>query len=345
MKLSEFAEIVQGSVTGDSGIEITGVAGIQDARPGDITFVSSPKFLKQLTSCKASCVIVKEIIEGLSITQLKMTNPYFGFAKALEYLYPKTADAPLAGNSAVISGNAMLGRDVRIFPFAYISDGASIGDGTIIYPGVFIGRNVKIGNNCIIYPNVTIREECCLGNGVIVHAGTVIGSDGFGYVVEKEIHYKIPQIGRVVIEEDVEIGSNTCIDRATLGDTIIGRGTKIDNLVQIAHNVKIGEHSVIVSQVGISGSCDIGSHVTLAGQVGIADHTTIESGVVIGAKAGVMGGQVTKGFYMGAPILPHKEFFKAQSLFVKLPELNKKIKELEERFLKLEKEVAHDTDQ
>ncbi len=345
MKLSEFAGIVSGSVTGDSGIEITGVASLQDARPGDITFVASPKFLKLLASCRASCVIVREVVEGLSITQLKMENPYYGFAKALEYIYPKTADTPLAENKAVISGEAALGRNVRIFPFAYISDGASIGDETIIYPGVFIGRNVRIGSNCVIHPNVTIREECCLADRVIVHAGTVIGSDGFGYVVEKGTQYKIPQIGRVVIEEDVEIGSNVSIDRATLGDTVIGRGTKIDNLVQIAHNVKIGEHSIIVSQVGISGSCDIGSHVTIAGQAGIADHTTIDSEVIIGARAATMGGHVTKGFYLGAPVTPHREFLRAQSLFLKLPDINKKIIELQERLLILEKEDAHDTDQ
>ncbi|TAN42280.1 MAG: UDP-3-O-(3-hydroxymyristoyl)glucosamine N-acyltransferase [Nitrospirae bacterium] len=338
MKLSEFADRVQGTITGDPATEITGVSGIEGAGPGDITFMASSKFLKQLRLSAASCVIVKENVADLAIPQLRVENPYFAFAKALEYFYPRTEAAPLATDRALIAADVVLGRNVTVFPLAYISEGASIGDGTVIYPGVFIGRNVRIGRDCIIHPQVTIREECTLADRVIIHAGSVIGSDGFGYVFEKGEHYKIPQVGRVEIGDDVEIGSNVSIDRATLGSTVIGRGTKIDNLVQIAHNVLIGEDCIIVSQVGISGSCSIGSHVTIAGQAGLADHTTIDPEVIIGARAATMGGHVTKGFYLGAPVAPHREFMKAQSFFLKLPEMNKKMKDLEERLSTLEKE-------
>ncbi|MHB8880599.1 MAG: UDP-3-O-(3-hydroxymyristoyl)glucosamine N-acyltransferase [Thermodesulfovibrionales bacterium] len=344
MKLSELADRVQGAITGDPETEITGVSGIDDAGPGDITFMASAKFLKQLRLSAASCVIVREIIEDLGMPQLRVENPYFAFAKALEYFYPRTEASPLAADRALIAGDVVLGRNVTVFPLAYISEGASIGDGTVIYPGVFIGRNVRIGRDCIIHPQVTIREECSLADRVIIHAGSVIGSDGFGYVFEKGGHYKIPQVGRVVIEDDVEIGSNVSIDRATLGSTVIGRGTKVDNLVQIAHNVTVGEHCIIVSQVGISGSCSIGSHVTIAGQAGLADHTTIDSEVIIGARAATMGGHVAKGFYLGAPVAPHREFMKAQSFFLKLPDMNKKIKDLEERLSTLEKENKKNVD-
>ncbi|MBI5100240.1 MAG: UDP-3-O-(3-hydroxymyristoyl)glucosamine N-acyltransferase [Nitrospirae bacterium] len=342
MKTGEFAEIVEGELTGGADVEITGVAAIEDAGPGDITFIASPKFMKYLSASRASCVIVREFAEGPSVTQLKVANPYFAFARALECLYPRTVDTPIDGGRAVVSESAVLGDKVTVFPFAYISDGASIGAGTIIYPGAFIGRDVKIGRDCVIHANVTIREECSLGDRVTAHAGSVIGSDGFGYVLEGGVHYKIPQIGKVVIEDDVEIGSNVSIDRATIGETRIGKGTKIDNLVQVAHNVKMGEHCILVSQVGISGSCDIGSHVTIAGQAGIADHTTIDSDVIIGARAATMGGHVTKGFYLGAPVTPHREFLRAQSLFLKLPDMNKKIKELEDRLNKLQKESKDD---
>ncbi|MGC2063861.1 MAG: UDP-3-O-(3-hydroxymyristoyl)glucosamine N-acyltransferase [Thermodesulfovibrionales bacterium] len=337
MKLKDFAELVNGQVLGDPDVDITGVAGIQDAQAGDITFLSSQKFLKDLRTSRASAAIVGDAVEGLDMPQVRAASPYRAFAAAIACFHPQTMKKPLTGPAA-ISETARIGENVTVYPFAYIADGAVIGDNTVIFPGVFIGQKALIGKDCVIHPNVTIRERCTLGDRVIVHAGTVIGSDGFGYVFDQGSHHKIPQVGTVIIEDDVEIGSNTSIDRATLGKTVIGRGTKIDNLVQIAHNVTIGEHSVIVAQVGISGSCDIGSHVTLAGQAGIADHTTIESGTIIGARAAAMGGKIAKGIYLGAPIAPHREFMKAQSFFLKLPDMNKRIKELEARINHLEKE-------
>ncbi len=336
MKLKDFADIVNGTVIGNPDTEITGVAGITEAAKGDITFVASPRFRKQAYETNASCIIVKDLIENLPTDQLTVQNPYFAFAKAIEQFYPSAPFSPGRSESAMIADSAVISSHATIFPFAYISEHVSIGEGTVIMPGVFIGEQTAIGDNCLIYPQVVIRERIQIGSRVIIHSGTVIGSDGFGYVFEDGEHHKISQVGNVIIEDAVEIGANVSVDRATLGSTVIGRGTKIDNQVQIAHNVRIGAHSLLVAQVAIGGSCEIGAYVTLAGQVGVADHTSIESGTVIGARSGIAG-RVAKGAYAGSPAIPHKNWLRAQSLYAKLPELNRKIKELEKRLKTLEK--------
>ena len=336
MKLKDFAEIVKGVIQGDPDIEIAGVSGLMDAHEGDITFVSSAKYLKQASGSKASCIIVKELIPDIKTSQLITSNPYFAFAKAIECFYPGLSFQPGISEKAIISGRVQFGKGVSVYPFAYLSDDISIGEGTVILPGVFIGEKTEIGKHCIIHPNVVIRDGVTIGNRVIVHSGTVIGSDGYGYTFEKGEHYKIPQVGGVIIEDDVEIGSNVSIDRATIGNTIVGRGSKIDNLVQIAHNVKIGEKSLIVAQAGIAGSTEIGAFVVLGGQVGVADHTTIASGTMVGAQAGI-NGQVSKGIYSGSPAIPHASWLRAQALFAKLPEIYKKIRELENKINNLEK--------
>lgn len=339
MKLKEFSDIVHGTIIGDPNTEITGVSGINEASTGDITFISSPKYLKLLQGSLASCVIVKNRVEGLNMTQLAVANPYFAFAKAIECFHSKPVLTPEIHKLSQISDKAVIGQKVSVLPFAYVSDNVHIGDETVISAGVFVGENTKIGKNCMIYPNVVIRENVSVGDRVIIHSGTVIGSDGFGYVHEGGEHYKIPQVGGVIIEDDVEIGSNVSVDRATLGNTIIGKGTKIDNLTQIAHNVKIGGKSLIIAQAGIAGSTVIGDYVIIAGQVGVADHANIESGTMIGAQSGITG-NVPKGVYSGSPAIPHANWLRSQSLFAKLPELNRKIKELETRVNKLEKEDA-----
>ena len=337
MKIKDFSEIVKGTVIGDPEIELTGVSGIMEAGQGDITFIVSSKFVKDLQKSRASCVIVKEPVAGISITQLKVPNPHYAFAKAIECFYPKPSCNPGTSDMAFIAESAKISSLASVFPFAYIAEGASVGDGSVIMAGAYIGEKTKIGKQCLIYPNVVVCEGVTIGDRVIIHSGTVIGSDGFGYVFENNTHYKIPQVGGVLIEDDVEIGSNVSIDRATLGNTIIGKGTKIDNLVQIAHNVKIGEKSLIISQTGIAGSSEIGNFVTIGGQVGVADHTTVESGTMIASQSGVFG-HVAKGVYSGTFALPHRNWLKSQALFAKLPELNKKIKELEERLNKIDRE-------
>jgi UDP-3-O-[3-hydroxymyristoyl] glucosamine N-acyltransferase len=336
MRLRELAEKVRGTIIGDPEIEISGVAGVADARRGQITFVSSPKFAKYIEGSEASCVIVKDPIQEAAMAQLQVANPYFAFAKTIEIFYPKPSVAEGISKLAFVSDKATVGNGAAVFSFAYISDGVVIGERTVISAGVFVGDNSSIGNDCILHPNVTIREGVKIGNGVTIHSGTVIGSDGFGYVLEQGTHYKIPQVGGVIIEDDVEIGSNVSIDRATLGNTIIGRGTKIDNLVQIGHNVVVGENSLIVGQAGIGGSSEIGDYVVLGGQVGVADHAAIESGAMFGAQSG-LSGRYTKGVYSGSPAISHKLWLRAQSLFAKLPEINRKIREIEVKINSLDK--------
>jgi UDP-3-O-[3-hydroxymyristoyl] glucosamine N-acyltransferase len=336
VKLKELAPLLNGDILGDPEIEITGVSGINEAKEGDITFVSAKRYLKDISKCRASCIIVKDPLTSTDLTQLKVFNPYLVFAKLLEHFYVKPGKPVGTSKDAIVSDKSEVGRNVSIFPYAYISDGASIGNGTTVYPYVFIGENTTIGEDCILHPHVTIRENVKIGKRVIIHAGTVVGSDGFGYVMDNGEHCKIPQVGGVIIEDDVEIGSNVSIDRATTGNTIIGKGTKIDNLVQIAHNVKIGKNSILVAQVGIAGSSEIGDYVILAGQVGVADHCKIESGTMIGAQSGIRG-NVSTGAYSGSPAIPHKEWLKAQAIFSKLPDLQKKLRELEEKIKELER--------
>lgn len=339
MKLKDIASLVKGEIIGPPGadaIEITGVSALHDAQEGTISFIAARKHLKKLAACKASCVIVKEALPDITVTQLKVANPYLSFAQLLEHFHTKPKKFSGISNGAIVSEKTHIAADVSVFPFSYVSDNVTIGNGTIIYPFVFIGENTVIGQQCVICPHVTLSDSVKIGNNVIINSGSVIGSDGFGYVFDEGRYHKIPQVGGVIIEDDVEIGSNVSIDRATLGNTIIGKGTKIDNLVQIAHNVKIGNNSVIVAQVGIAGSTEIGDYVTLAGQVGISDHAHIDSGTIIGAQSG-MRGHVTKGTYIGTPALPQREWMKAQVLFAKLPALNKKIKELEEKIRELER--------
>jgi len=336
MKLKELALLVNGQLKGDPDTEIIGVAGIHDVKEGEITFLSDVKLLEQCARSKASCVLVNDIIPGMEKPQIVVKNPQYAFAQLLEYFFPRPLPAVGISPLAFVSHLAVVREGVSIHPFAYVSDDVTIGKDTTVYPGVFIGTGSVIGEGCILHSNVTIREKIRVGNRVIIHAGSVIGSDGFGYVWEGGRHYKIPQVGGVIIGDNVEIGANVTIDRATIGNTLVGGGTKIDNLVQIAHNVTIGEHSIIVAQVGIAGSSEIGNFVTLAGQAGIPDHVKIADGCIVGAQAGVIG-NLSKGAYLGSPAIPYRDFLKSSALFSKLPELKKKIKELEEKILTLER--------
>lgn len=335
MRLREIAEIISGEIKGDPDTEIKGVSGVTDAREGEITFLSDRKYLRDCLSGRASAVIVREFIDDLKRPQIKVKNPYYAFAILLERFYPREKEKEGISPDARVSEKARIGSGVTIHPFVYVSDDAEIGDNTVVHPFVYIGRGSVIGSSCLIYPNVTIREGVRIGNRVIIHAGAVIGSDGFGYVFEGGRHHKIPQVGGVIIEDDVEIGANVTIDRATTGNTVVGKGTKIDNLVQVGHNVNIGEDAIVVAQVGIGGSTVIGRNVVLGGQVGVSDHTTIEDGTMIGAQSGVMG-HVRRGIYSGYPVIPHRDWLKSVALFSRLPELFRRLKEIED---KLEKEV------
>jgi len=331
MKLRELRDLIGGEILGNPEVDITGVAGINEARQGDITFLADRKGLKEIGGINASAVIIREEIKGIGASMLIVDNPYLTFAKALEVFYKKPFKSLGVSSSAIIGSDVSFGEDVTVYPLAYISNRVILGSRVTISPLVYIGEDVSIGDDTVIYPHVTIRENVKIGKGVIVHSGTVIGSDGFGYVEDCGRHYKIPQVGGVIIEDDVEIGANVTIDRATTGNTLIGSGTKIDNLVQIAHNVKIGKNCIIVAQVGIGGSVEIGDGVMLGGQAGVRDHVKIGDRGMVGAQSGV-GGDIPEGeAFSGTPAIPHREWLRAQGIYAKLPELVRRLRELERR--------------
>lgn len=331
MKLKELVNLLGAELRGDPEIEINAAAGIEDAQEGDVTFISNRKYADALLRSKASAVIAREEVQGITAATIISPNPLFAFAKALEVLHSRPAAAHGISDRAVVCSGVHFGQGVTIFPNAYISSGVTIGSGVTVYPGVFIGEGSSIGDDSLIYPNVTIRERVRIGKKAIIHAGTVIGADGFGYVPEKGEHYKIPQVGGVIIGDNVEIGANVTIDRATTGNTMIGSGTKIDNLVQIAHNVKIGRNCIIVAQVGIAGSTTIGDNVILAGQAGVRDHLRIGNGVMIAAQSGVVHDVPDNEVYSGTPALPHSTWLRAQAIFSKLPEYIKRLQDIERK--------------
>ena len=332
MKLKELAEKFGCRLVGDGEVEITGVAEIHRATPGKLTFLTNPKYRKYLTETKASAVLTDREIKGLKIPQLICQEPYVVFAKLLNLFYPEPLPRPRISPKASISPTAKVGKECYIGDFAFIGENTEIGDNCYIFPGVYVGNNCKIGEGTIIFPNASIYDETVIGRGVRIHSGAVIGSDGFGYAFSKKEMkiYKIPQRGRVVIEDFVEIGANTTVDRGTIGDTVIGEGTKVDNLVQIGHNVKIGKYCFIVSQVGISGSTKIGNFVTLAGKVGVAGHIEVGDNITVAAKSGITKSLKEPGTYAGFPARPYREWRKIQALVDRLPEIYERIK----KFLK-----------
>jgi UDP-3-O-[3-hydroxymyristoyl] glucosamine N-acyltransferase len=339
MRLTELAEKVGGELAGRGDIDIRGAAGIGEARDGDITFVTDEKRLKDLNGCHASAVIVPRGVPKLPIPSIAVKNPRYAFAQMLRIFHDRPYAPGGISDRAVIGKDVVLGAGPTIHPCAVVSDGAKIGSRVTLYPGVFVGTGSCIGDDTVIYPNVSIREGVIIGNRVIIHSCTVIGSDGFGFVTDGGRHHKIPQVGGVVIEDDVEIGANCSIDRAMLGVTRIKQGTKMDNMVHVAHNVTIGEHCLLAAQAGIAGSCTLGNYVVLGGQTGIADHTTIGDRVMVGGGSGVTrnmeAGQVVAGF----PAIPLREWLKAQAVFPKLPELKKLVAQLVRRIEEMEKKA------
>ena len=331
MTISEIAEFLNGILKGEGNAEIIRVAGFEKASKGEITFLEKAETANQT---KASCLIVPENFEAeISIPVIKVKNPKLAFSRIAAVLHPPKKREIITHKSAVISASAKLGKDLFIGAFVCIGDNSEIGDGTEIRAGAKIGDNVKIGANCVIHPNVFIEDGCTIGNNTILHCGVVIGADGFGYVRDGARGYvKFPQIGTVTIGDDVEIGAHTCVDRGALGETRIGNGTKIDNLVQIAHNVQIGERVVIASQTGISGSTVIEDDCVIGGQVGFGDHATVKTGAIIGSQAGVLPGKIVReGVWWGTPVQPLDEY-KRQNAHVKgLARLKEEVKELKKQ--------------
>ncbi len=334
MKLSEIVDQLGGVSEGSGDIEITAVAGLGEAGPGDISFLSNPKYAAQVATTKASAVIVPiDWDRPVKSTLVRVENPDQVFAQAAELFYeelPKPAEG--VHPSAVVAESAQLGEGVSVGANCTIEEGVVIGANTVVSPNCHIGYKTVIGSGSFLYPLVSTREFSEIGDRVIIHNGTVVGSDGFGYAVQEDgTRTKIPQIGKVVIEDDVEIGANVAIDRARFGKTRIGKGTKIDNLVQIAHNVVIGEDSVLCGQSGISGSTTVGARVIMAGQSGLAGHLKVGDGAIIGAQAGVMKDVSAKDFVIGSPAMPHLQFKKMVANTILLPKLKERIKQLEAR--------------
>ena len=340
MTLQEIADHLKGELNGPADLQISSPAKIEEAKPGQITFLSNTKYLKYLSTTEASAIVVDNSIKDVPIPHIRVANAYFAFVLVLKLFEDQnTCIFDGISDKAFISPSAKIDPSVKIAPFAFIGPDVIIGKNTILYPSVVILQDVQIGEDCILYPGVTIRENCIIGNRVILHNGAVVGSDGFGFAPYNNAYIKIPQLGRVVIEDDVEIGANTTIDRATLGSTLVKKGTKLDNLIMIAHNVVIGENTVMASQSGIAGSSEVGSNVTIAGQVGISGHIKIADGVILGAKSGVSKDITEKGVMWGSPVNPVMKQKRIEACIRHLPDTEKRVKMLEKEIENLKNQL------
>ncbi len=330
------AGLLKGDVEGNPEIKVNTVAKIEEGHPGALSFLANPKYEHYLYSTESSVVLInRDFVPARKVnaTLIRVDNAYDAFASLLRLVDQSRPRKKGIHPSAVIETTAIIGTDVYIGPFAYIGENSRIGDGCSVYPNAYIGDGTVIGSRSTLFAGVKIYHECVIGENCIIHAGTVIGSDGFGFAPQSESEFmKIPQIGNVVIEDNVEIGANVAIDRATMGSTVIRKGVKLDNLIQIGHNVEIGENTVMAGQTGIAGSTKVGKNCMFGGQVGISGHLRITDGVRIGAKAGV-GGDIRKenAIVTGYPAIDHREFLKSSVVFRKLPEIKAKVDELEKQ--------------
>lgn len=340
MKLEEIAKYLHGSFSGDGNIEISGPAKIESATEGQITFLANPKYKHFLAQTKASAVIVDNNIKDLEIPHIKVDNAYMGFLFVLKLFTPER-ELSFKGISqnAQINSTAVIGNDCNIAPFVYIGSDCAVGNNCTFYPGVVILDNVKIGDNCIFYPNVSIREDCVVGNNAIFHNGVVVGSDGFGFAPKGDSYEKIPQLGNVIIGNNVEIGANSTIDRATMGSTIIKDGVKLDNLIQIAHNCIVGENTVMAAQAGVAGSTEIGRNVTIGGQVGVSGHIKVNDRTVVAAQSGISKDTEPNSILFGTPALPIMQRKRIDVSLRHLPEYVKRINQLENELIEIREEL------
>ena len=339
----QIAQFVQGVIEGDENALVTTFTKIEEGVPGAISFLANPKYTHYLYETKSSVVLVDKSIEldkPVKTTLIRVDNARDCVAKLLQLYESMKPMKQGVDKMAFISESAKIGDNVYIGAFAYIGDNVVVGDGCQIYPNATICDNVKLGNNCILYPNTTVYHDCRLGNEVILHAGSVVGADGFGFApnAETNSYDKIPQIGNVIIEDNVEIGANTCIDRSTMGSTFVRKGVKLDNLVQIAHNTDIGENTVMSAQVGIAGSTKVGQWCMFGGQVGIAGHITIGNKVFLGAQSGVPGSLKDNQTLIGTPPTDQRSFFKSQAIIRRLPEIYKQLNDLQKEVDELKKQ-------
>ena len=337
MNLGDVAKKIDGMVVGDASLEITGVCSIETAETGHITFAKGKNFLDKLKRSRASAVLV-DSKEEVGMSQVITPRPELAFARLLDHFHPRPRPKPGIHSTVVLGANVILGKRVTLSSLVCIGDNVRIGDDAVICSGAVVGNNCELGKHTVIHSNVTLYSNSIIGNHVTLHAGVVVGSDGFGYTVdEKGMHAKINQIGNVVIEDNVEVGANSCIDRAATGTTLIKKGTKIDNLVQVAHNCTIGEHCILVAQVGIAGSCNLGHHVVLAGQAGLSDHVTVGDHVTLAAKSAALRDIESNSAHGGIPALPLNIWKRSVTILPKLPDLARKIRDLESRLNNIEK--------
>jgi UDP-3-O-[3-hydroxymyristoyl] glucosamine N-acyltransferase len=340
LKLKDIAERLDCRLEGDGEVDIRRVAGLEQADDGDLTFFANPRYAAHLRETKASAVILGDRADAAPCAMLRSANPYLAFARAVELFSPRPARVPGVHPLASVASSASLGADVSVAAFVSVGEGVRIGARTMIYPHVTIGDGAIVGDDCVLHARVSIRERVTLGHRVVVQDGAVIGSDGFGFARRADgTHHKIPQIGGVVVEDDVEIGANTTIDRPALGETRIGAGSKIDNLVQIAHGVTIGRDVLLAAQVGIAGSSTLEDAVTLAGQVGVAGHITLGKGVIATAQTGIPNSVDAGSFISGYPAIDNRDWLKSSAVFRRLPELKKTLSDLTRRLEELEERL------
>ena len=336
------AGFLKGEIEGNPNVKVNTVAKIEEGHEGALSFLANPKYEHYIYTTQSSVILVNKdllLSEKINATLIRVPNAYEAFASLLTLVEQSKPKKKGIHPTAVIESTSKVGKDVFIGAYAYIGENCSVGDGSRIYPHVFIGDSTTIGKNCTINPNVTIYHECILGNGCTIHAGTVIGSDGFGFAPQSESEFvKIPQIGNVIIEDNVEIGANVTIDRATMGSTIIRKGVKIDNLIQIGHNVDVGENTVMAAQSGIAGSTKVGKNCMFGGQIGIGGHIKIANGTKIGAQSGLITAVKEENTtILGSPAIDYKQFFKSSVIFKNLPDIKRRIDTLEKEMESLKK--------
>jgi len=335
--LREIAERVAGEVVGGDELRITGINSLTDASEGELSFFTSPRYKDQLARTRASALLVPRRVDGYPGSQVIVSNPALAYARVAELFAPPPARYPGVSDRAFVQPSALVGKGASVYPSVYVGERAEIGEDAILFPGVFVGDRVKIGKRTVLFPNVSVLHDCLVGNDVVIHAGCVIGADGFGFVRDGAANVKIPQLGIVQIDDQVEIGANSCVDRAALGKTWIRSGVKTDNLVQIAHNVVVGEDTVIVAQTAIGGSARVGKQVVIGGQVAVGDHVAVSDRAMIGSQSGVPKSIPEGQVVSGTPAMPHRLWLKTSSLIPKLPDFVARLKDLEKKLADLEK--------
>ena len=340
----QIAAFIQGEVIGDENATVHTFAKIEEGIPGAISFLSNPKYTPYIYESQSSIILVNKDFEPeheIKATLIKVDNAYESLAKLMNLYEMSKPKKQCIDSLAFVSPTAHIGENVYVGAFAYIGENTVIGDNTLVYPHTYVGDNVKIGSNCLLYSNVTIYHDCHIGNECVLHSGAVIGADGFGFAPTPQGYEKIPQIGIVILEDRVDIGANTCVDRATMGATIVHSGVKLDNLVQVAHNDEIGSHTVMAAQVGIAGSTKIGEWCMFGGQVGIAGHIKIGDKVNLGAQSGVPGSIKSESQLIGTPPMEPKQYFKAAVVHKNLPELQQELRNLRKELEELKQQLIN----